>query len=600
MRIPRPQPQRLSALLAMVACVAISWCFAASAGAATTDPIAHDPTVVKQGDYYYAVITGDIATRTYLPIKRSKDLVHWEELGTVFQTAPAWVTAALGTTPGDFWAPDLDYVDGRYRLYYAASQFATNNSVIGLATNATLDPASPDYRWVDEGLVLRSTPGTDEFNAIDAEVATDAQGRKWLAFGSFWTGIKMRRLDEATGKLSTTDTTLHALAQRPAPGAVEGPSILRRRGFYYLFVSFDFCCRGVNSDYRVMVGRSRSITGPYLDAKGVPMTEGGGTELLRGYNEFAGPGHGDVFRANGTDFFAHHYYDRQDEGAPKLSIRAIRWRNGWPRLGEPLSGSADVGHGSAYFEIVERNSGLVVENAGCGLEGANVQLGGDLDGDCQRWRLEQRGGGFVSINNRYSNKVAEVAGCVNQDAANIAQWGWLANDCQRFRLTATSGGWMRIQSALPGGRVMQAAGCGSARATNVQLGDPVAGRCQEFRLRPVGRVLLAAPDGPRVLAPARCGTGNRAVVGYRDAHGSRCEQWRFARERGTSSRILSADSRRALAVAGCRPNGALVAVPSAGAGSACASWRLEARENGSLAIVNVTAGRTERVRVLLP
>jgi len=298
-------------------------------GAPSADPIAHDPTLIKQGRYYYEIITGDIATRTYLPVRRSTDLVHWTFLGPVFSTPPAWVVAELGLTPGDFWAPDINYVNGEYRLYYAASSFGTNNSVIGLATTPTLDPDSPRFGWVDRGLVLRSRSGTDDFNAIDPDLSVDPAGVPWLSFGSFWDGIKMRRLDARTGLLSTVDTTLYALASRGG-ASIEGPSIVRHGGYYYLFVSLDFCCRGVNSDYRVVVGRSGQITGPYQDASGVSMLAGGGTEILRGYNEFVGTGGADVYQRAGVDLFAHHYYDRYDRGTPKLSVRTVSWRDGWP------------------------------------------------------------------------------------------------------------------------------------------------------------------------------------------------------------------------------------------------------------------------------
>jgi arabinan endo-1,5-alpha-L-arabinosidase len=197
--------------LLVLALALVAWP-AAPARAAATDPIAHDPTLIKQGAYYYDVITGDIATRTYLPLRRSRDLVHWEFLGPVFTKPPAWVVDALGTTPGDFWAPDISYFNGRYHLYYAASQFATNNSVIGLATAKTLDPAGPDSGWTDEGMVMRSTPGADDFNAIDPDVVFDEQGRLWMAFGSFWSGIKLRRLDPATGK--PADEAILPLASR--------------------------------------------------------------------------------------------------------------------------------------------------------------------------------------------------------------------------------------------------------------------------------------------------------------------------------------------------------------------------------------------------
>lgn len=352
-------PRRLAERALALALVAMLLAGAGVARAAATDPIAHDPTLIKQGPYYYDVITGDIGTRTYLRMRRSRDLVHWEFLGPVFTTPPAWVVAALGTTPGDFWAPDIRSFDGRYHLYYAASQFGTNNSVIGLATAKTLDPHSPRHGWVDEGMAMRSTPGADDFNATDPDLVSDERGALWMSFGSFWSGIKLRRLDPETGKPSPRHPTVHALASRPAPGAVEGSSIVRRGGFYYLFVSFDFCCRGVNSDYRTTVGRARRVTGPHVDRDGVPMLQGGGTELLRGYDEFAGPGGGDVY---GNWFVHHYYYDRDDAGTPKLSVRRIAWRGGWPTLGDPLSGSREAGHGPAYHEIVlvTRNGELVL------------------------------------------------------------------------------------------------------------------------------------------------------------------------------------------------------------------------------------------------
>jgi arabinan endo-1,5-alpha-L-arabinosidase len=257
----------------------------ASLDAAATDPIAHDPTMIKQGQYYYVFITGDAGRRnTYLPIKRSMDLVHWQQLGTVFSAPPQWVVETLGVTPPDFWAPDINYFNGKYYLYYAASQFGVNNSVIGLATNLTLEPTSPSYQWVDEGMVLRSQVG-DSFNAIDANLTFDKGGMPWLEFGSFWSGILMRRLDAATGKLAATDTTLYPLVDRHwPPNAVEGATIAQHDGFYYLFASFDFCCRGVNSQYRVVVGRAANITGPYVDNNGLALLNGGGTEILRGYS----------------------------------------------------------------------------------------------------------------------------------------------------------------------------------------------------------------------------------------------------------------------------------------------------------------------------
>ena len=293
-----------------------------------TDPYAHDPTMAREGAYHYVVITGDSTKpATYLPVKRSRDLLHWEDLGPVFAALPSWVTEELGTNPADAWAPDLVRVGDHWALYYAVSQFGTQNSVIGLATTKTLDPAGAGYGWTDQGQVLRSHPGVDDFNAIDPEYVADGQDA-WLAFGSFWGGIKLRRLDPATGKPSAADPTVYPLASRIAPDAEEGPSLVRRGGYWYLFLSFDFCCRGVEADYRMVVGRSTSVTGPYFDADGVALSAGGGTEVLRGSNEFVGTGGGDISVEGRDTWLVNHYYDATDGGAPRLNVRPVTWRDG--------------------------------------------------------------------------------------------------------------------------------------------------------------------------------------------------------------------------------------------------------------------------------
>jgi arabinan endo-1,5-alpha-L-arabinosidase len=546
------------------------------AGRRAADPVVHDPTVIKQGRWYYAAGTGgDVAAHTYLPMMRSADLVHWTPIGSVFTGAPAWIGAELGSVPDTFWAPDLSFYDGQYHLYYAASTFGSNNSVIGLATARTLDPADPRAGWTDRGLVVRSR-SSDDFNAIDPELVLDARGQPWLAFGSFWDGIKMRRLDRHTGLLAPGDSTLYSLASRGG-AAIEAASITRHGGFYYLFASFDFCCRGVDSDYRVVVGRSRDVTGPYADAAGVPMSAGGGTELLRGYDEFRGTGGGDVF----GDRFAHHYYDATDAGTPKLSIRTIHWSGGWPTLGDPLSGSSRLGRGGAYFRIVNRATGTVVDNPTCGYEGADLRMSEAPAGRCGQWRLDDRGTG-TSLLNRFSNKVAEVAACVNAEGARVAQWGWLNNDCQKFDVVATADGWSRIASRL-NGRVLQAAGCGGA-GSPVQTVTWSGSACQQFRLDPVGHVLITDSSGRSALRIA----GDR--------------RWRFVPRGDGWFSILGTRDYRPLAHAG---GGRLVLAPRATV-TPRSLWRIEVTGDGGYRLVDRTGvpavvpadGGTDRV--LLP
>jgi hypothetical protein len=571
---------------------------AAPANAAPTDPIAHDPTMIKQGQYYYVFTTGDFSKpNTYVPMKRSTDLTHWEELGPVFANPPQWVVDTLGITPRDFWAPDINYVNGKYYLYYAASQFGVNNSVIGLATNTTLDPASPDYKWIDEGLVVRSQP-SDSFNAIDPDMSFDANGVPWLTFGSFWSGILMRRLDAATGKPSATDTKLYPLVDRHwAPNAVEGGSVVQHGGYYYIFASFDFCCRGANSDYRVVVGRATNITGPYVDKTGLPLLNGGGTEVLRGYNEFAGPGHGDVYFDGQTYWYPHHYYDKSDNGAPKLSVRKIIWNDGWPTLSDPLSGSREVGHGGAYFQVVEKTSGKVIATPPggsqaplCGYEGANIQLSAYVGSPCQEWRLEYSGDGYYGLRNRHSNKVADVAFCGYSDGTNIGQWGWLNNDCQKFRFARTTDGWTTIQNknqpdGQPGKVIDANLPCGPADGANIQLWAADANRCQQFRLQPVGDVLLVNANSGKVLDVAGCGKTDGVNVIQRSRRESACQLWQFSHTGDGYYDIVNRKSGKPMTVAGCGDEGTNVVIGAAG-NDACRQWRLEPLNDGTFKLAN--------------
>jgi arabinan endo-1,5-alpha-L-arabinosidase len=289
----------------------------------------HDPALIRQqgrnGDWY-VFSTGDpqVAGGT-VQIRRSRDMRHWEFVGTVSEQIPAWVTQAV---PGveNLWAPDVYFHDGTYYLYYSGSTFGSNRSVIGLATNTTLDPDDPDYAWVDQGLVTESNTD-DDYNAIDPGIVEDRDGTPWMAFGSFWSGIRMVQLQWPSGmRAPGQDEPLRLVDRHVPPNAVEAPYIIERNGWYYIFVSMDFCCRGVDSTYKIAVGRSRSVTGPYHDQLGTPLIHGGGTVILSERGTMIGPGGQSVF----GDWLAHHYYDADADGDFRLGLRTIRWHDGWP------------------------------------------------------------------------------------------------------------------------------------------------------------------------------------------------------------------------------------------------------------------------------
>jgi arabinan endo-1,5-alpha-L-arabinosidase len=298
----------------------------------------HDPVVIKEKQTYYVFCTGGRPGQGVIPIRTSPDMRSWKAAGFVFESLPEWATREIPMAR-NAWAPDVSFHNGKYYLYYSVSSFGSRNSAIGLATTRTLEASSPDYKWVDEGMVLRSYQDKDDWNAIDPNLVLEDDRNAWLTWGSFWGGIKMRRVDPTTGKLSTTDTTMHSLSSRPREqpigGSVEAPFIVHHGDYWYLFVSFDRCCRGPQSTYNVVVGRSPNITGPYVDKAGQKMIEGGGSLVIEATTPtWRGPGHQAIFLDGGKDYmFFHAYYGEGRGRGSALQISTMVWEDGWPRVG---------------------------------------------------------------------------------------------------------------------------------------------------------------------------------------------------------------------------------------------------------------------------
>lgn len=348
----------LSAALSLLSACGVADRSAAAASSSTTGPITyasyaadplgsyaltgdvqpiHDPSIIRQGSTYYLFTTDVIGLppANFLPIRCSEDKQNWRMCGSIFPDAiPAWVRAKVPGILG-IWAPDISYFNGEYHVYYSGSTLNSNRSVIGLVTNVTLDPADPNYKWVDHGMVLESVPSSD-FNAIDPNIVIDAGHRIWISYGSYWTGIKQQEINPSTGMLMPGSKRL-SLATRPVVNnPIEGASIIHHGDFYYLFVSMDYCCNQdiATDNYKEAIGRSTRPNGPFVDRSGTPMMKGGGTIIVAKndtWNAAAG-GTAYVDPATGESLFVFHALKMTENGAMYLWVKALRWEDDWPVL----------------------------------------------------------------------------------------------------------------------------------------------------------------------------------------------------------------------------------------------------------------------------
>jgi len=301
------------------------------------NPYVHDPVMAKDGDTYYVFSTG-----TGINVMSSKDLKTWKKEKQIFDSAPSWTKHALPGFSNDIWAPDIIYYKNEYHLFYSCNALPGKpHAAIGHATNPTLNPNNKNYKWTDDGKIVQSVLNRDMWQAIDPNVIVDEEGTPWIVFGSFWDGIKMVKLTEDMNSLDWPQDW-HSIARRPSEkqmyeysledSQIEAAFVYKHKNYYYLFVSFDMCCRGVNSDYKIAVGRSEKVTGPYIDKVGFPMLGGGGTVIAIGDGKkWAALGHNSVYNIDGKDYLFAHGYSIPDNGVAKLIITEINWdENDWP------------------------------------------------------------------------------------------------------------------------------------------------------------------------------------------------------------------------------------------------------------------------------
>ena len=303
-------------------------------------PMVHDPVMAREGNVWHLYSTG-----LGLSHFTSSDLKHWQiDTVAVLRNLPQWTHDSVPGFDRHVWAPDILHWHGQWWLTYSCSTFGRNTSAIGLATSPTLAGA----RWTDRGCVVASHGGRDNWNAIDPNVVIDEHDRPWLVFGSFWDGIQLVPLNDSLhvvdGQQPVTIARRWDLSRRlshttsdsveAGTNAIEAPFIFRHGPYYYLFVSWDYCCQGMKSNYRVAYGRSRNVEGPYLDREGRDMLLGGGTLLFEGdKKELEALGHCAVYAdPSGSDkaLFICHGYSIPLQGAPVLVLRTLQFsRDGW-------------------------------------------------------------------------------------------------------------------------------------------------------------------------------------------------------------------------------------------------------------------------------
>ncbi|MDA3880342.1 MAG: arabinan endo-1,5-alpha-L-arabinosidase [Prolixibacteraceae bacterium] len=284
----------------------------------------HDPVMIKGGDTYYVFGTG-------ISVKTSKDKINWTNAAGVFaKDAPLpWWKNDIPEHNGHIWAPDIHYRNGKYHLYYSVSAWMNFNSSIGYATNSTLDITNPDYRWEDHGQVISFKNGGEGVNVIDPNVFVDKNGKLWLLYGSYKSGLRMVELNPETGLLKNENPELIKLTSHLG----EGVFLIKGPNYYYIFASRGKCCAGIKSTYQIVMGRSKNIEGPYFNREGESWMDDKYSIFLEGDTSEPGRGHNGVFAEGDSTFVVFHAYTRSQNGQSLLNIKPLYiTADEWPSI----------------------------------------------------------------------------------------------------------------------------------------------------------------------------------------------------------------------------------------------------------------------------
>ncbi len=275
-----------------------------------------DPTIIQVGDAsFYLYSTEDVRN---LPIYHSTDLVNWKFVGTAFSDS----TRPTFEPKGGLWAPDINYINGKYVLYYSMSVWG-GEWTCGVGVAVADKPEGP---FTDLGMLFRSNE-IGVKNSIDPNYVED-NGKKYLFWGSF-RGIYGIELSEDGLKIKE-----NAEKKQIGGTAYEGTYIHKRGKYYYFFASIGSCCEGLKSTYTTVVGRSENLWGPYLDKKGQPMLENHHEILIRKNDAFVGVGHNSeiVQDKAGNDWFFYHGFCVDNTSGRSLFLDKVTWENDWPAV----------------------------------------------------------------------------------------------------------------------------------------------------------------------------------------------------------------------------------------------------------------------------
>lgn len=386
----------------------------------------HDPSrIVRNTDgRYWIFTTGD---GIWTMSSSNPDFTDWRPEAPVFPigTWPGWINNYVTGFNGAFWAPDVIQMNGLYYCYYScAGQGAP--AAIGVATAQNLNGP-----WTDRGLVVAGN------NAIDPAPIIDG-GSVWLSYGNWQSGIDLIQINPSNG-LRQGSSRWDLI-----PGEVEGPYLLKNGSYYYLFFQRGLCCNGLNSSYHVHVGRSTSITGPYVDRNGVALTNGGGTVFLPNrVGRFHGPGH----IGYGEGRLTYHFYDVNDNGAAKLRVTTLGWSNGWPVVaGSTPTPTAGVADGT--WRLRNRATGRYLDNLGSTADGATVAQWAGSTSNNQRW-VVSTSSGYRKLRCVTGGKYLDTLGNT-ADGSSIGQWASSPSYNQQWTFEDAGDGYFRIVNRANG------------------------------------------------------------------------------------------------------------------------------------------------------